>query len=166
MDDLSFDSAEGPATGVSSFDEYGDEFDDYDESEFADDEFIGSLIQGVGQLVGRAAGADGFEADEEVFEDEEEGFEAFDEFDAFDAYAEGDDFEEEAYEAFESAVADALDAEDTEEFLGLLRRAATGIGRVARRAAPVLRRAGRTVGQVARTVAPIASAIPLPQARR
>lgn len=165
MDDLSFDAAEGPATGGQAFDEYGDEFDDYDESESADDEFIGGLIQGVGQLVGGGNAADDFDPYEDGFEEEDDGFEAYDEYDEMDAYAEGDGFEGEAFDAFEAAVADALDAEDTEEFLGLLRRAATGIGRVARRAAPVLRRVGRTAGRVARTVAPIASAIPLPQAQ-
>jgi len=164
MDDLSFDQAEGPAMGSQAYDDFGDEYDSYDD-DGADDEFIGSLIRGVGQLVGGASSADEFDEDGYGFDeaDFDESFEAYDEMDGFDQYEDADATD--GYEAFSDAVADALDAEDSEEFMRLIRRAARGISQVARRAAPVLRRVGRTVGQVARTVAPIASAIPLPQAQ-
>ena len=59
MDDLSFDAAEGPAHARQAYDayeeDYGDEFDAYDEEDSADDEFIGGLIRGIGQLVGGGA---------------------------------------------------------------------------------------------------------------
>jgi hypothetical protein len=166
MDDLSFDHAEGPSMGRQAFDDFGEEYDSYEE-DGADDEFIGGLIRGVGQLVGGAASADEFDENGEGFEeaDLDESFDAYDEMDGFDHYEDGDGYATDGYEAFSDAVADALDAEDSEEFMRLIRRAARGISQVARRAAPVLRQVGRTVGQVARTVAPIASAIPLPQAQ-
>ncbi|QSA97003.1 hypothetical protein [Methylococcus sp. EFPC2] len=135
MDDLFYDEAEGPAR---HFDEY-DEYDAYEGS----DEFLRSIIGGVGRVVGGLMGGGG---------------EGFDEYDEWDAY-ESDEYEGDAIDAMEEAVVDALDAEDTDEFF---RRLARGIGRVARGAVRVARRVAPVVGRIARTVAPIASAIPLP----
>ena len=162
MDDLSFDAAEGPAHARQAYDayeeDYGDEFDAYDEEDSADDEFIGGLIRGIGQLVGGGSSADEYDEYEEGFDegDELEAMDAYDEYETHDDY---DEYDEGDYlESLEEAVADAMDAADTDEFLRRLRRVASGAVRVARRVAPV-------VGRIARTVAPIASAIPLPQAQ-
>jgi hypothetical protein len=112
-------------------------------------------------------GEDAFEA-EEPFEAEdayesddayesEDAYESDDAYESEDAY-EGEDAyasESEAQDAFLSAAANALSAESEDEFFGKLVR---GIGRVAKRVAPV-------IGRVARVAAPILSAIPHPAAQ-
>jgi hypothetical protein len=164
MDDLSFDAAEGPAHSRQAYDAYeedfGDEFDAYDEEESADDEFIGGLVRRTAGAPGGPASADDYDAYDEGFDegDEFEGAEAYDEFDTYDEFEDVDAYEGDFFDSFEDAVADAMDAEDTDEFLRRVRRLASGAVRVARRVAPV-------VGRIARAVAPIASAIPLPQAQ-
>jgi hypothetical protein len=119
-----------------------DAYDEYDGFEEGD-EFLRSIIGGIGQAVGGLLGGGG----------------QFDEYDDYDAY-EVDEFEDaDALDAMEEAVVDALAADDSDEFF---RRLARGIGRVARGAVNVARRVAPVVGRIARTVAPIASAIPLP----
>src|SRR5262245_1504807 len=108
MDDMMYDAAEGPAR--SAYDEYeeGEGYDEWDAGEEGDDEFIGRLLGGLGQLVGGGGGQ---------FEEFDE-FEEGEEFDAGDEFGEGEAFEfaEEEYDAMEEAVADALDAGDGDEF--------------------------------------------------
>lgn len=138
MEDLMYDTAEGPAR--SGFE--AEEFEEFEEGEYgeeADDEFLGRIVGGVGQALGGLLGAEEFE---------EEGFEEF----------EGEGFEEYGAESLEDAVADALEEEDADAFFRRLRR-------IARGALNVARRVGRGVGRVARVVGPIASMIPIPQAQ-
>jgi hypothetical protein len=143
MDDLFYDEAEGPARAF-------DEYDAYEDS----DEFLRSIIGGIGRLAGGLMGGGG---------------EGFDEFEEWEAY-EGDEFEDmDVMDAMEEAVVDALEAEDSDEFFRRLRR---GLGRVARVARGAIRTVGRgiraaapVVGQIARTVGPIASLIPHPAAQ-
>jgi hypothetical protein len=172
MDDLSFDEAEGPATGPQAYADYdpyaesgyGDEYDTYDE-EAADDEFISGMIR-----PGGASHAEEFEEYDEGFDeaDDYEGMEAYDEFeteDSLEEYEEGDAFEEEVmdpFEAFEDAVADALAAEDSDEFLRRIRRR---LRRLAGRVRSGVRRVTSGIGRLARRAAPIAGLIPLPQAQ-
>lgn len=168
MDDLSFDAAEGPALPRQAYDayeeDYGDEFDAYDDEESADDEFIGGLVRRTAGAPGGPASADEYDEYEEGFDegDEFEGAEAYDEYDTYDEFEDVDAYESDFFDSFEEAVADAMEAEDTDEFLRRLRRIAS---RVARGAVRVARRVAPVVGRIARTVAPIASAIPLPQAQ-
>lgn len=141
MDDLFYDEAEGSTR---------QHFDEYDEFEDEGDEFLRTIMGGIGQLIG--------------------GGNSFDEADEWDDYDEMDDFEAmDALDAMEEAVVDALEAEDTDEFFRRLRR---GLGRVARVARGAVRTVGRgiraaapIVGQIARTVGPIASLIPHPAAQ-
>jgi hypothetical protein len=154
MDDLMYDAAEGPTrSAMDEFDEYdeGEGFEEWDAGEEGDDEFIGRLLGGLGQLVGGGGGGQ--------FEEFEE-FEEGDEFEAGEEFEEGEGYElaEDEYDAMEEAVADALDAEDADEFFRRLRRIAGG-------ALNVARRVGRGIGQAARVVGPLASMIPLPQAQ-
>lgn len=127
MDDLFNDQAEGPARAYDDFD---------DES----DEFISSIIGGLGRVMG--------------------GGNQFDEWDGYDAFDAYDDSVDSAdFDALEDAVVDALEAEDTDEFF---RRLARGISGIARGVAQGVRRAAPVIGRIARAVGPIASAIPLP----
>lgn len=135
MDDLFYDSAEGPsemgyADEFDEFDAYS-EFDAYDEFEDEFDEF------------------DGYD-----------GYEGFlDEYDELEDYADEAYDEEDLMEAMEDIVADALDADDTDEFFKKLWR---GIKRFGKKAWGVAKRVGRGIGKVARIAAPILSKIPLP----
>jgi hypothetical protein len=109
MDDFELDEAEGPAAG----------FDDWDEADEGDDEFLRSLGGIVGGLLGG------------------------DELDDADDFDEGDEdgFDDGGVTSFEDAVADAMDAEDTDEFFRRLRNIASRVGRtvgrVARTVAPI-----------------------------
>lgn len=133
MEDLFYDEAEGPARAY-------DEYDAYEDS----DEFLRSIIGGIGRLTGGLVGGGG---------------EGFDEYEEWDAY-EGDEFEDmDVMDAMEEAVVDALEADDSDEFF---RRLWRGVRRVARGVGRAVRGVARGVGRVARVVAPIASAIPLP----
>lgn len=144
MDDLFYDEAEGPTR------QHFDEYDEFGEDE--GDEFLRSIMGGIGQLIGGG-----------------NSFDEADEWDDYDAY-ETDEFEAmDALDAMEEAVVDALEAEDTDEFFRRLRR---GLGQVARVARGAVRTVGRgiraaapIVGQIARTVGPIASLIPHPAAQ-
>jgi hypothetical protein len=135
MEDLFYDEAEGPARAF-------DEYDAYEDS----DEFLRTIIGGIGRLAGGLLGGSG-------------GGEGFDEYEEWDAY-EGEEFEDmDVMDAMEEAVVDALEADDTDEFF---RRLWRGVRRVARGVGRAVRGVARGVGRVARVVAPIASAIPLP----
>lgn len=133
MEDLALDEAEGAADLSDDAADYGD-LDAGDDS----DEFLRTIIGGVGRIAGGLLGGGGDGFDEMELGD--------DEFDSADEFAEGDGGD---YDSFEDAVADALETEDTDEFF--------------RRIARIARSVGRGVGRVARVVAPIASAIPIPQ---
>src|SRR5437016_1461152 len=114
MDDLFYETAEGPAR--SAFEEEGFE-EGFEEEGFeeADDEFLSRIVGGIGQAVGGLLGADEFEEGE-----------------GFDEFSEGEYGEEfEGADSFEDAVADAMEAEDTDEFLRRLRRIARGAVNVA-----------------------------------
>ncbi|WP_250487924.1 hypothetical protein [Caballeronia sp. GaOx3] len=153
MDDLMYETAEGPAqSSMDAYDEFDEDgFDEGDYGDEADDEFIGRLLGGIGNVVGGSAGGAAARFDE--YDEYDEG----DEFNPADEYDEGDEFEGDEwnpgddFDAMDDAVADALDAADGDEFFRRLRRIASTVG--------------RTVGRAARVVAPIASAIPLPQAQ-
>jgi hypothetical protein len=136
MEDLFYDEAEGPARAY-------DEYDAYEDS----DEFLRTIVGGIGRLAGGLRGGGG---------------ENFDEYEEWDAY-EGEEFEDmDVMDAMEEAVV-------ADEFFRRLRR---GLGRVARVARGAVRTVGRgiraaapVVGQIARTVGPIASLIPHPAAQ-
>src|SRR6476659_4527180 len=124
MDDLFYDSAEGPARTAFE-DEAADEYDD-DGFDEGDDEFLGRIGAAVGGLLS---------GDE------------FDEGDEFEADEYGDEYED--IDSLEDAVADAMEAEDTDEFLRRLRRIARGAVNVARRVGRGVGQAARVVGPIA-----------------
>ena len=145
MDDLLYDSAEGPsemgyADEFDEFDAYG-EFDAYDELE---DEF-----------------------DEYDEYDEYEGF--LDEYDELEDYGDEAYAGEDLMDMMEDIVADALDADDTDEFFKKLWR---GIKRVGKKVWRTAKKVGRGIGRVSRGLAPllkkfgpILSQIPTPYTR-
>ena len=137
MDDLFYESAEGPAV-MGYGDEFDDDFDDYDDFDDDDDDF-----------------------DDDDFDDYDD-FDDDDDFDAYDDYDDYDDFDAydayDALDALDEVVAQALGADDADEFFKKLVSGAKTVARAAKKAAPLL-------GKAARTVAPIASSIPLPQAQ-
>lgn len=92
---------------------------------------------------------DEFELDAgDEFDAGDDEFDAGDEFDAMDEFEDAFEGEVSADE-FEDAMADALDAADTDEFFGKI--------------GGFLKKAAKGVGKVARVVAPIAKMIPIPQ---
>lgn len=123
MDDLFFDAAEGPSQS---------QYDDFDALDDNNDEFMRTILGGLGNLVGGMLGG-GNQADE------------------FDAA--GDVGDTDVGDAMEAAVADALQVDGTDEFLQNIAGVARGLFQTARNAVPL-------IGRAARLVAPIASVIP------